>query len=108
MSWFSDIEKGAIIMAIQLAPLLARGMLALGPWGPVILGAVAATAAYTYLNKRRGSYDQSKTEAEIKDAMGKSAPGKKDASGKDASDKKASDKKDASDKKASGSQLPRR
>lgn len=76
-------------MAIPLVPLLARGMSALGPWGPVILGGVGATAAYTYWKKRQGSYDQSKTDTEIKDALGEDASDK-DTSSKDASDKDAS------------------
>ncbi len=45
--------------------------LGLGSWGPVILGAIGATVVYAYWKKkRRNSYDQSETDAEIKDALG--------------------------------------
>jgi len=44
--------------------------LGLGPWGPAILGAIGVTAVYVYWKKRQGSYDQSETDAEIKDALG--------------------------------------
>ncbi len=54
----------------------ARGLslgLGLGPWGAVVLGAVAALAVYGYWKKGRDDqddFDQSETDTEIKDALG--------------------------------------
>lgn len=75
---------GAVVgqgMAASSAPAgaAASGMLisskgfglgmGLGPWAALILGVLGATAAYGYWKKRRGDYDQSETDAEIKDAL---------------------------------------
>ena len=54
----------------------ARGLslgLGLGSWGPVILGTVAALVVYGYWKKSQegqDNFDQSETDAEIKDALG--------------------------------------
>ncbi len=64
---------GAAKTAAGGAFFSAKGLglgLGLGTWGPVILGVIGATAVYGYWKKRQGSYDQSETDAEIKDALG--------------------------------------
>ena len=51
----------------------ARGLSlasSIGPWGVAILGAVAALAVYGYFKKSQDDFDQSETDAEIKDALG--------------------------------------
>ena len=65
--------KGAILKAAAGGALFpARGLglgLGLGFWGPVILGAVAALVVYGYWKKRQDDFDQSETDAEIKEAL---------------------------------------
>lgn len=44
--------------------------LGLGAWGPVILVAVAALVVYGYWKKCQDDFEQSETDAEIKEALG--------------------------------------
>ena len=67
------IAKGAAAKGMGATIFSGKGLglgLGLGSWGPVILGAIGAMAVYAYWKKRRNSYDQSETDAEIKDALG--------------------------------------
>ena len=66
--------NGAVLKAaVGVALFPARGWslgLGLGVWGTVILGAVAALVVYGYWKKSQDDFDQSETDAEIKEALG--------------------------------------
>lgn len=64
-------KGGGILSSAKGSAILAGKGLALGTWGPVILGVVGAAVAYRcFKNRQGGSYDQSETDLEIKEALG--------------------------------------